>query len=310
MSEVMLASSMSALASTPADALRLVEGNPRFAAELKLDGIRAVITRAVGDFVRITNRRGDDITHRYPDVVEQMLDATDSPCILDGEIVVVLEGRIDFAAAHRRDAQDSGFKALKLSKQLPATFIAFDIQLIGLTPVTSMTNQERRDILEQSLSGVPLVPRTENITALWNQVVAQDMEGIVIKDVNSRYTPGRSRSWVKIKRTHRVSVLVAEGDEGSGHRSATFGALRMQLLDADTGALVDIGRVGSGFTDQAVRDVAAALADPSQLPLVCEVEYLEVAPTGQLRMPVFRGVRSDITRAECTTAQLRTARPL
>jgi ATP-dependent DNA ligase len=307
MEHVMLASPMSALGATPEQALRVAENSLRYVAELKLDGIRCQASRTGADVV-LRNRRGDDITHRYPDVVEQVLANTHADCTVDGEIIVTTEGRITFAGAHKRDAQDSAHKARALAKSMPAQLIAFDIVTLDGNDLTAESNQERRDILV-STTDFPIVPRTENIRALWDQVVAQDFEGIVVKDVNSRYTVGRARAWVKIKRTHRVSVLVAEADQGSGHRGATFGALRMQLWDTSTSQLVDIGRVGSGFTHEQTLNIAATLADASRLPFVAEVEYLEVAPTGQLRQPVFRGVRSDIDLAACTTDQLRPTRP-
>lgn len=305
----MLASPMSSLGRTPEQAMRAASANPRWVAEAKLDGIRALVTRTTDD-VRITNRRGDVITHRYPDVVALVLEQTDVPCVLDGEIVVAREGRIDFAGAHKRDAQESAYKAAQLAKTLPAVFVAFDVLSVGDQDARSQSNAERRAILE-SLPAlrVPLVPRSEDVWGLWRAVVAQDGEGIVLKDCTSRYELRRSRSWVKVKRTHRVTVLVAEADAGSGHRGATFGALRMQLWDPATRRLVDVGRVGSGFTDAQTREVAAALADPAQLPLTVEVEYLEVAAMGHLRQPVFRGLRTDVDRTDCTLEQLRPTRP-
>ncbi len=162
----------------------------------------------------------------------------------------------------------------------------------------------RRSLLEGV--GVPVVPQSPDIAATWALVHTQGMEGLVVKRADSTWVPRRSRHWVKIRNLHTVSALVTALEPGEGVRAGTFGALRLALLNATDGTLVSIGKVGAGFSVQALADVAAAHAGATSAgeQLVVEVEYLEVSPSGQLRHPTFRGIRGDLTSAEATLDQL------
>jgi bifunctional non-homologous end joining protein LigD len=269
--------------------------------ELKFDGIRAVITRTSEGSVRITNRRGADITLRYPDVVETWSVMESFTGVVDGEIIVTDGlGRPDFTAAHLRDAQSTVGRIRRLAVQYPAVLMPFDVLERDGEDLRALPYRQRRAALEAMLSTTVPLSSTDG-AAMWAFVRQNGLEGLIAKRPDAAYRPGRQKAWVKIKSTRRVSALVGGIVPGKGSRGE-IGALELYLYDADAGALRPIGQVGSGMSsrDMAVLRDRAATATPT----VVEVEYLEVAPSGVLRMPVFKGIRNDVDPLDCRVETL------
>jgi bifunctional non-homologous end joining protein LigD len=270
--------------------------------ELKFDGIRAVITRTLEGSVRITNRRGADITVRYPDVVETWSVMESFTGVVDGEIIVTDGlGRPDFAAAHLRDAQSTVSRIRRLAAQYPAVLMPFDVLERDGVDLRAQPYTDRREALEAMLSG-PVPMSSTDGAAMWAFVREQQLEGLIAKRPDAAYRPGRQKAWVKIKSTRRISALVGGIVPGKGSRG-DIGALELYLLDQ--GVLRPIGQVGSGMSmrDMALLRERAA----SGTPTVVDVEFLEVAPSGVLRMPVFKGIRTDVSPLDCTLDTLQAA---
>lgn len=289
----------------PETTIRRLDAEGGWSFEFKADGIRALVS--IGNKVRITNRRAVNITYRYPDVVDRLQDS-DLDLVLDGEIVCTgTAGLPDFSMIHRRDAQGTAFAARQLASTFPATFMAFDILLRDGVDLRALDYAHRREQLEELAEplggGAVVAPVSDDGPKMWRAVCAMRMEGLVAKRRTSRYVGRRSPDWVKIKRTHRLSALVSGWEPGQGSRARTFGALQLALLD-QAGNLVQIGHVGSGFTEPDLRDVWGRLSRGDH-PIIVEIEYLEVSPSGHLRQPVMKGVRLDIPAAECTVDQMK-----
>ena len=293
----------------PGDPLKIIErmqSEGSWSWEVKVDGIRALVQVTDGQ-VRVTNRRARDITYRYPDVVDRL---TGFPVdvILDGEIACMDErGRPDFARIHRRDAQGSALAARHLAGSLPAQFVGFDVLSVRDVDVRMLDYGHRREELAHLAPqlgdyGVVVPPVSTDGLVMWQAVCDLALEGLVAKRRDSRYQGRRSPAWVKIKRTRRASLLVSGWEAGEGSRASTFGALRLAALGG-AGELVQVGSVGSGFSDADVRSMWDLLQRPNE-PIVVEVEFLEFSPGGQLRQPVFKGVRQDVPFTDCTVAQL------
>jgi len=143
---------------------------------------------------------------------------------------------------------------------------------------------------------------------------AQDLgvEGIVAKRRAAPYRPGeRAKTWLKIKVTQRMEAVIGGFTRGRGARAKTFGAVLLGVYDA-AGHLQYIGHCGGGFTDAELRRLANLLqarveaACPfAQVPpsndavtwvrpeLVMEVEYAGWTNDGLLRVPVYKGLRTD-----------------
>jgi bifunctional non-homologous end joining protein LigD len=270
--------------------------------EIKFDGIRAVVHRS-SEGVRITNRRRADITHRYPDVVTQVETATPFTGMADGEIISVdANGRPDFSQAHLRDAQSSQRGVRAAMASAPATFMPFDALMRDGVDLRPLPYVERREYL----FGMGFDPRTvspasQDGATLWAFVRERGLEGLIAKRPDAPYRPGRQKSWVKLKLTHRLTAVVCGVVPGRGSRGP-IGALSMCLWNPATKALVNIGRVGSGLSEAQLRDIQDRLIGSD--PIVIEVEYLEVSGNGQLRMPIFKQVRPEVSPEACTLDQL------
>ena len=273
--------------------------------DLKIDGVRCVATVEDGQ-VTLTSRTGITMTSRYPEIVSALADLyPKGRMVLDGEIAVFDDrGLPSWELTHKREMQQRHVPSW--AERLPAHYLMFDILELEGRDLRGWAYANRRQVLQQETSDwiadtLQLTVLSSDGKALWDVVREHHLEGVIAKRPDSPYRDGRSRDWVKIKRTSTVSCLVGGFDPGEGSRSSTFGCLHLYLVGQDQ-ALVPVGKVGSGFSDRELRQVTTALAHP---PLIVEVEYLDVSPDGQLRQPVFQRVREDLGVQDCTTGQLK-----
>lgn len=272
--------------------------------DLKIDGIRCVAEVEDGE-VRLSSRQGVSLTRQFPEVTEALVAVYPTgKWIFDGEIAVDdTRGLPSWPRTHKRAAQQSNLGRWRV--ELPAIFYVFDILEGDGRDVHLWTFESRRRYLVSEATGwdsahLRPVLHSSDGAALWEVVCEHRLEGMVAKRSAGMYRDGRSRDWLKIKRTSTVSCLVGGMDAGEGSRASTFGALHLYLLDAE-GDLVPVGKVGSGFSNQELREVSARMHQP---PLIVEVEHLDVSPDGQLRQPVFSRVRDDLTALDCSMEQL------
>ncbi|WP_375499704.1 non-homologous end-joining DNA ligase [uncultured Jatrophihabitans sp.] len=286
-----------------------------WAYEFKWDGIRALVD--VGDHgVRMTSRRGNDISAGYPELVAQAADVGDA--LLDGEIVAFVDGRPSFGQLqtrmHLRGAKDVARAAV----DAPVTFVAFDLLRRFGVDLTTRPYTERRATLERfaaEYEGWTLSPSFDDGPA--TELVAREhgLEGVVAKRTDSNYHPGRrSEHWRKLRfvRSGDFSVI---GWEGAAENPDTLSSLLLGIVTDD--GLRFAGKVGSGLsgrtastiqrrltatTASAVPDVPRSIGGRQmhwvEPDLVVEVEFASWTGDHRLRHPVFRGVRDDKTVQE------------
>ncbi len=279
--------------------------------ELKLDGIRAIALRT-GDRVKLLTRQGNDVTERFPNIVEELLKIPDTGFGLDGEIVVTDEsGRPSFHALMER----FGLKASKAPGK-KAQYWAFDITHSEGKDLRRLPLRERRAVLEAMCpsNGVLRVLDTyaDCGIVLYEQAIAMGFEGVVAKRLDSPYRDGqRSGDWRKIKRYHTEEFLVAGYTRGTGSREHTFGALILARQTEE--GLTFCGSVGGGFSDVKLESVKELLnaqpqvANPFGKPIetkgearfiepkmIAEVRFMNWTPDGKLRMPQFVRLRPDL----------------
>ena len=271
--------------------------------EWKWDGFRALVRRGP-DGLSVLSRRDRDLRPRFPDL--DFLEALPVGTILDGEIVALEDGRPNFELLLSRERTRSGSQIDRLARSRPVLFVAFDVLYADGQRTTDRTLMERRDVLR------PLVEQLDHPRALFSEgivgpgrklyedAVGRELEGVVAKRIQSRYQVGRrSDDWIKIKRS-QTAICVILGflrDETGGLRSLIVGA-------EENGALVCVGRVGSGFTEETRRTLLPELEGriretplvPTELDgiwiepgLFCRVGYVEKTKAGMLRAPVYRG---------------------
>lgn len=250
--------------------------------DTKLDGIRAFARGG-----RLLNRRGVDITAKFPEV------SVDPGAWFDGEIMA--RDNL-FETVAWRDKLERRSQIAQAAESNPCVFVAFDLPEQAHKPWI-----ERRAILTEisNIIGLPITPISHDVSYL-DLTREAGMEGVIAKRIESRYQFGRrSPDWVKHKFTQRISCLVRGYEPGQGSR-AHMGALILALIG--DGEIVNVGRCGSGFTERQTHELKARI-DAGEV-LVAEIEALNLTSGNTLRFPVFRGLRSDVDPHDCTTAQL------
>lgn len=273
-----------------------------FVFDFKWDGIRALIFVEDGA-VTIRTREGIDVTARYPELAGYAA-RNGRDMVLDGEIVVMdpqLQ-RFSFNAALRRNSLTRANAIAAAVIRLPATFVAFDLLWLDGQDLRGEPLNRRLGTLSQvEVGAFHVSSSTGDGHAAWRAVEQFGMEGLVAKRWKSRYWAGRrSDEWIKIKRLKRVTAIVSGYIPGRGDREDQVGALVLSLLDGDK--LVRIGKVGTGFKRSDHGPMLTVLREGHEF--LVEVEYMEATLDNQLRHPSFKGIRTDITRDDCTVAQI------
>ncbi|MFD3455670.1 ATP-dependent DNA ligase [Streptomyces sp. NPDC058691] len=217
--------------------------------EPKFDGHRMVV---LTDPVRLQTRSGRIVTDTFPELAEAAR-ALPPGTVVDGEVVIWRDGRIDFGALQRRAL---GGTRRRPTAPPPANYAAFDLLAAGGTDLRGRPYDERRAALTTLLAplGPPLQPvpmTTERDEALhwYASLAASGIEGLVVKGRAQRYRPGR-RDWLKLR--HSVPQdAVAIGFTGTPR------APRALVLDLGDGPLA------SAALDAPLRAQLAPLLTPS-----------------------------------------------
>jgi bifunctional non-homologous end joining protein LigD len=298
---------------------KLPRDDDRWAFEIKWDGVRAICHSEPGR-MRMHSRNLLDITPRYPEVGRLNRALSHHRAVLDGEVVALdAEGRPSFGALQRRMHVTADSAVRRLAKEMPVTYIIFDLlwldghSLMDLPYVDRRARLAELDLGEGERWRVP-----DYVTGHGAQLLAateqQGLEGVIAKRLDSPYEPGRrSQCWLKIKNVDRQEVVIGGWVPGDGKRRDRIGALLIGVHDEETGELRHVGRVGTGFTDAELDRVANALRPLERkdspfarggpkIPrtavfvepdLVAEVEFREWTEGGQLRAPSYKGLRDD-----------------
>jgi bifunctional non-homologous end joining protein LigD len=288
-----------------------------WAVEMKWDGVRALAFIENGQ-VRLVSRAGKDISATYPDLAGLGAAVTGGQALLDGEIVAFTDGRPDFEALQPRMHVASADAAFRLSSLIPVSYLAFDVLQADGVRLTSLPYVERRQILNTLIPNGPrwLAPPHfpgPDLDAVRAASVANGLEGVVVKRLDSVYEPGaRPGSWLKVKNQLRQEVVVAGWKPGQGNRTGLVGSLLVGVHAA--AGLVYAGHVGTGFSDSVLRMLTGRLQalrrpdSPFDGPvppeyarpavwveprLVIDVEFHRWTRAGRMRAPAYRGLRDD-----------------
>ena len=289
-----------------------------WAFEMKWDGIRIVAT--IDDAtLRLVSRNGKDYTTTYPELRE-LLDVVNArQAVLDGEVVALDEGgRPDFGRLQTRMGLSEPADVARASRSVEVHYFVFDLLEVDGRSIMNADYDDRRARLESVIhakdNGVVQVPPAfqGNLHDAVRTSRELGLEGVVAKERDGRYVPGRrSHGWIKIKHHRTQEVIVGGWRPGNGRRAGSIGSLLVGIPDAE--GIRYVGRVGTGFADTVLdeirsrlaeresrtaqmRDVPAADASDAHwvVPdLVGEVEFAEWTSAGRLRQPSWRGWRPD-----------------
>jgi len=300
--------------------------------ELKLDGYRLLACKSRGQALLLT-RHGNDYTAAFPEVARAIKALPMDSFIVDGEVVVLDgQGIPSFSRLQKRGRLSSPIDIRRAAVELPATYYAFDLLAYEDFDLRPLALLERKRLLAEVVPKLGALRTLDHIERegerFLKEVTSFGLEGIIAKQADAPYRPGRSGIWLKIK-AERTEDFVVVGYTAPKRTRESLGAL--QLADVVSGALVYAGRVGTGFTATQLNEIKATLdkhirrtppcegpvvapgADPlpsDDIPdtktttwvdplLVCEVRFREWTPDGVLRHPAFLKMRTDKEPHDC-----------
>jgi DNA ligase-1 len=268
------------------EAEALARMTPPVWVEDKYDGIRAQLHKESAE-VRLFSRDLNDVTAQFPEVVRA---ATVLPWdgILDGELLAWKEGAVlPFLQLQSRLGRKAPSEAILA--QVPVIYVAFDVLALGgrlqdsdaedrdaaaptrpIEPLLRLPLRQRRARLESlGLDQTPgfgiaaLVDATdeENLGRIFDAAQERGNEGLMLKDPDSTYAPGRrGYAWLKLKKALTTLDCIVVGVEvGHGRRHGVLSdytfAVRDDRPGAAEGKLVTIGKAYSGLTDAEIAEM-------------------------------------------------------
>jgi ATP-dependent DNA ligase len=293
----------------------LPEGE-EWAYEPKLDGFRAIVFVDGEDFY-IQSRGGKPFNRYFPE-----LEFAPGRWVLDGELVIRDGGgNLEFDSLQER-IHPAQSRIELLSKQIPASYVVFDLLAVGDEVLCERPLRERRGRLEEIAGRAGLELTTLSPDAEQAERWLAGIEGVMAKDLSAPYMPGKRKGMAKVKRERTIDCVVMGWRPGK--EEGTVGSLILGLYDG--GELRTVGHI-SGFSKaakQSMRSMLAPLetgqsgtAEPSRWTGGRELEWVELRPelvievgydhaaSGRIRHGArFHRFRDDKQPSECRFDQL------
>lgn len=273
--------------------------------ELKLDGIRCIAYIDTKNVV-LQNKRFKVVTDIYPELKE-MNKCVKHKVILDGELVVLTDGKPDFYALQTRSLMTDKFRIELAAKRNPVQFVAYDIIYNNGNDLTNLPLMKRKDILSANINEGNNLSISRYIEekgkAFFELAKKENLEGIVAKKKDGLYHIGkRTRDWVKIKVMQDEDLLVL------GYKSDNNGDVKDLILGyEEKGKLKCKGSVYLGVSKEE-RDYIKNFAKNNKgkvidgkykdviwikPELIGTVQYMQETKSGNMRQPVWKGLRWD-----------------
>lgn len=279
--------------------------------ETKYDGYRltCIIQK---NTITLKTRNNLDWTKKFLKIVKAIKTLKLTNTILDGEIVVVDKN------------QKSDFQLLQnsIKEQLDKNLLyyLFDIIYYDGYDLSNVPLIERKLLLKKLLSSKNKIIKYSSHQQgkgdkAFHKACKLELEGIISKKIDSPYIQKRTHNWLKVKCVKRQEFVIGGFTPPKGQRTF-FGALLLGYYD-NNGKLKYCGRVGTGFTDISLEEIAQKLnkhrvsnSSFEQTPpdtkqaiwvkpvLIAEIEFSEWTSDGILRHPSFKGLRNDKAAAK------------
>jgi ATP-dependent DNA ligase len=289
--------------------------------EPKFDGFRTIAFRDGGE-VHLQSRGGKPMNRYFPDVEAQLLEMAPDRLVLDGEMVVTVDGVQEFDLLSQR-IHPAASRVEKLAGETPAVFFAFDLLAEGDETLLELPFDERRARLERlELAPVELTPLVADRDDA-KQWLTGKSEGAIAKQADALYLPGERKGMVKIKRVRTADCVVAAFRYGK--EEGTVGSLILGLYD-EAGELHVVGHTSS-FKAKEKRELIDLLepyrthergsGEPSRWKsdeelvweglrpeLVCEISFDHTTGHRIRHGARFLRWRDDKAPAECDLSQL------
>lgn len=275
--------------------------------ELKLDGIRCIAYIEPKSVV-LQNKRHKDVTDIYPELSD-MKKCVKKRVILDGELVVLIDGKPNFYALQKRSLMSDGFRIKLAAKKDPVQFVAYDILYLDGKDLTDKPLTERKEMLNKAVTeghGLSVSRYIERNGKDFFELAKQEqLEGIVAKKKDGLYHIGkRTHDWVKIKVMHDEDLYVC------GYQPDDSGDVKDFILgyyDAN-GELKCRGKVYLGVSETD-RKIIGEFAKKNTVKrpwfekyknavwlkpeLIGTAHFMHETESGGMRQPVWKGLRVD-----------------
>jgi DNA ligase 1 len=247
--------------------------------EFKYDGIRAQMHK-FRQQVRLFSRRLSDVTNAFPELVNAALEVHSLPSsapssididfILDGEVMALLNG----IPLHFQELQKRLNKKILTEQtltEIPLVYVVYDIMYLNGENLITTPIKERKEILSNILFNEPLINSAykvidseEEIIAMFEKSRHIGHEGLVLKDPDSQYHPGkRGRYWAKLKKElDTIDVVIIVAEYGHGKRAGMLSDYTFAVKDDEINAnskLRTIGKAYSGLTDAEILEMTKKL---------------------------------------------------
>jgi ATP-dependent DNA ligase len=229
--------------------------------EPKWDGFRVLVFRD-GDEVLLQSRDERPLNRYFPELIEALRAQLPKRCVLDGEIVVAREGRLDFDALQLR-IHPAASRVKMLAERTPASIVFFDLLCVGNRDLRKLPFAERRAKLERLLRStkVPLhltpATRDGSVAQDWfRRFEGAGFEGVVAKPARDGYQPDK-RVMLKVKHERDCDCVVAGFRWYKEAKGRAVGSLLLGLYD-DAAALQHVG-VCASFTAEKRRELSKVL---------------------------------------------------
>ena len=243
--------------------------------EFKYDGIRAQMHRS-GKQIRLFSRNLSDVTNAFPELanaamnVKHSLSLWDIDFILDGEVMAFQNGKpLHFQELQKRIHKKNLTK--QTMTETPIVYVVFDIMYFNGESLIKNPIKERKEILSSISFGEPIINSAYKIVNSEEEIIAmfeksRDIghEGLVLKDPESHYHPGkRGRYWLKLKKElDTIDAVIVIAEYGHGKRAGVLSDYTFAVKDDDNNSvskLRTIGKAYSGLTDDEIHQMTKRL---------------------------------------------------
>ncbi len=308
--------------------------------EYKYDGMRTLIHKK-GSRIWLFTRNLENITAAFPDIVQLAKKQIKSDdCVLDGETIGLDKktGKpVPFQQLSTRIKRKYDIE--KASEEIPVDVNLFDIVYIDGKNLMDFPLEERKKYLAKSIREVTgkfhvakglVTNDLKEADAFYKEALKAGEEGVIVKDLDALYVPGRrvAGGWLKVKPVmENLDVVIVGGTWGTGKRAGTIGSLHLAIRDETSGKFLECGMMGTGLKEKASAQAGSAtLTEMTKLlkplveheagslvkfkpKIVIEVAYEEIqkSPTYNssyaLRFPRFIRLRPDKGASEADTIE-------
>jgi ATP-dependent DNA ligase len=255
--------------------------------EPKWDGFRTIVFKD-GDEIELGSRNERPMTRYFPELVEALRKNLPARCVVDGEIILAVDGRLDFDALQQR-IHPADSRVRMLAERTPASFVGFDLLAVGDDDLMGRPFVERRRRLVEALADAPdpvfVTPATADLAEAndwFTRFEGAGLDGVVAKPLDGTYQPDK-RTMFKIKhertadcvvagfRWHKTGGIVGSlllglyGDDGRLHHvgvAASFPMARRASLVAELEPLVETDLSKHPWGEWAVQEAHATTRMP------------------------------------------------